>query len=174
MISCVRLILLVNWFNQFYKGLGGKDLYYSVGWAISPIESNLAIIAASMPALWPLFRRWFPNFFSALSTSYPAASHPTTGNRVTAFRSQLSRPQGATQIDDDANDAFMMKSMHTKVHADGRPTTPMGSQDGIMDYKNGIMRTTNVEVEYETSSKGEREYSDDRDEYVRKKVVYAV
>lgn len=168
-ISCVRLILLVNWFNQFYKGLGSKDIYYSVGWTISPIESNLAIVAASMPALWPMFRRMFPNFFSGLnSSSYPANSAaPRSNKRATGFRSQLSRPTGATRITDD-DDTFVMKTMSANVHADGRASTPTGSQDGIIDCKNGIMRTTNVEVEYELQARS------DKEEYDKKKVAYAV
>lgn len=36
------------------------DPTYSIGYTISAVESNLAIIAASIPALWPLARRWFP------------------------------------------------------------------------------------------------------------------
>lgn len=37
------------------------DPTYSLGYVLSAVESNLAIVAASVPALWPLARRWFPS-----------------------------------------------------------------------------------------------------------------
>lgn len=37
------------------------DPTYSLGYVLSAVESNLAIVAASIPALWPLARRWFPS-----------------------------------------------------------------------------------------------------------------
>lgn len=48
------------------KGLffpAGQDPTYSIGFVTSAIETNLAIITASLPALKPLFKRWFPSVF---------------------------------------------------------------------------------------------------------------
>lgn len=182
-ISCVRLALLVNWFDQFYKGLGTKDIYYTFGWALSPIECNLAIVAASIPALWPLMRKAFPNFYSDLGYSYRVNTQPGASNHVTGAprsnvlrsqlgRSNVTRPAGASHIDDDSDDAYMMKSMHANGQADCRATTPTGSQDGIIDIKDGIVRTTDVEVAYEDASR-EQYHHNDRDE-PRKKVAYAL
>jgi hypothetical protein len=183
-ISCIRLALLVNWFNQFYKGQGTKDIYYTFGWAISPIECNLAIIAASIPALWPLLRKAFPNFYSDMGYSYrvntqPGASNHATGGlrssnmpRSQLGRSNKTRPTATSNIDDDSDDAYMMKSIHANGQVDCRATTPTGSQDGIIDFKDGIVRTTDVEVAYEEASKDQ--YPHDRDEYSQKKVAYAV
>jgi len=175
-ISCVRLANLVQWFDQFYKGLGTKDIYYSYGWALSPIECNLAIVAASIPALWPLFRKAFPGFFSDFNSSYQANTHPSGNNNPSAFRSTLSRPMGRSRIqDDDTDDAFMMKPMHgSNGQTDCRATTPTGSQDGIIDFKDGIVRTTDVEIGYEDANAKDRDYNTDREEYPRKKVAYAV
>lgn len=179
MVSCVRLALLIHWFNQFYKGLGSKDIYYSFGWAVSPIECNLAIVAASIPALWPIFRKAFPSVFSDFDTSYPANSYrvnaqPSGTGRATAFRSTAGRSRGASRLDDESDDMYIMKPMRGNGQVDCRSTTPTGSQDGIIDFKDGIMRTTDVEIGYEDGSK-EREQGNDRDEYGRRKnVAYVI
>lgn len=173
-ISCVRLVLLITWFDQYYKGQGSQDIYYSLGWLASPIESNLAIVSASVPALWPLLRRFFPNFFSSLGDSYKPSAYASRSNRATGFRSNLHRPMGASRIDDDMDDGFAMKTMHANAQADCRATTPTGSQDGIIDYKSGIMRTTNVEVGYESNSKSERDSPVGGEDGPRRKMGYAV
>lgn len=172
-MSCIRLGLLITWFNQFYKGLGSPDIYYSFGWAVSPIECNLAIMAASIPALWPLFRKALPSFFSDFNSSYQANTPAPGSTHASAFRSNLARPMGASRIDDDTNDAFMMRTIKGKGQAECRVTTPTGSQDGIVDVRNGIVRTTDVEIGYHDASK-DMDYSNDSDEYPRKKVAYAV
>ena len=45
------------------------DLNYSLGFCVSSIEVNLAIITASGPALWPLVRSWMPRFFTSMGPS---------------------------------------------------------------------------------------------------------
>jgi hypothetical protein len=45
------------------------DYSYSIGYVTTAFETNLAVVAASGPALWPLARRWFPGFFSGLGLS---------------------------------------------------------------------------------------------------------
>jgi hypothetical protein len=173
-ISCIRLALLVQWFNRFYRGLGTRDIYYSFGWAVSPIECNLAIIAASIPALWPLFRKAFPNMFSDLNYSYRVDTQPGSTNRATPFRSDPAKPMGRTHLDDDSDDAYMMSSMNGNGHANCRATTPTGSQDGIIDAKHGIVRTTDVEIGYEDAGK-DRDIGGDHEEIGRQKnVAYAL
>jgi hypothetical protein len=81
---------------------------------------------------------------------------------------------GRSHLDDDSDDAYMMKSMHANGQVACRATTPTGSQDGIIDVKDGIMRTTDVEVGYEDAAK-ERDYINERDNYGRRsKMAYAV
>ncbi|KAI0480280.1 hypothetical protein GGR56DRAFT_687269 [Xylariaceae sp. FL0804] len=55
--SIVRLVLLVQ--GIFMLGTI-IDVNGSIGFVTSAIETNLAIITASAPALRPLFRAWFP------------------------------------------------------------------------------------------------------------------
>lgn len=180
MVSCIRLALLVNWFNDFYSGRASRDIYYSFGWAVSPIECNLAIISASIPALWPLFRKAFPSMFSDLNYSYRVGTTPQgASNRVsTAFRSNggRARATGRSHLNGgDSDDAYMMKSMQGNGQVNTcRVTTPTGSQDGIIDVKDGIVRTTDVEIGYEDATK-DGDYGNDRDESGRqKKLAYAL
>jgi hypothetical protein len=45
------------------------DSSFSIGYVLNTAESDLSIVAASGPALWPLARRWFPHLFSNLALS---------------------------------------------------------------------------------------------------------
>lgn len=49
-----------------YNGRVDDDPSYTLGWTTSTIEGNLAIVAASIPALWPIIRKWFPAAFARL------------------------------------------------------------------------------------------------------------
>jgi hypothetical protein len=51
------------------------DYSYSIGYITTAFETNLAVVAASGPALWPLARRWFPGFFSGLGLSRGYVGH---------------------------------------------------------------------------------------------------
>ncbi|KAB5560287.1 hypothetical protein GE09DRAFT_86452 [Coniochaeta sp. 2T2.1] len=55
-LSGVRLYFMWGIFYQVME-----DPTYSIGFVISVVETDLAIVASSLPALWPLGRRWFPS-----------------------------------------------------------------------------------------------------------------
>ncbi|KAM7209666.1 hypothetical protein V8F20_000069 [Naviculisporaceae sp. PSN 640] len=65
-MSAVRLYYIIR---QFY--LEPEDRNYSLGYITNTIEINLAVLCASAPALWPLFRRWFPGMFHSLGLDRP-------------------------------------------------------------------------------------------------------
>ncbi|KAM7191026.1 hypothetical protein V8F33_009143 [Rhypophila sp. PSN 637] len=65
-MSVVRLYFIIR---SFY--LDPKDRNYSLGYTTNTIEINLAVLCASAPALWPLFRRWFPGMFHTLGLDRP-------------------------------------------------------------------------------------------------------
>jgi hypothetical protein len=48
-----------------------KDPTYSIRFILSQIETNLAIVAASAPPLWPLARSWFPSMDAKLGINDP-------------------------------------------------------------------------------------------------------
>ena len=43
------------------------DADFSLGFCVSSIECNLAIITACAPAMWPLLRSWMPSVFQSLA-----------------------------------------------------------------------------------------------------------
>lgn len=47
----------------------GPDSSFNIGFVTNALETNLAVVAACGPALWPLARRWFPRAFSNLGLS---------------------------------------------------------------------------------------------------------
>jgi hypothetical protein len=109
----------------------------------SAIETNLAIITASAPALRPLFRKWFPHLFSSRSngnSAYPD-TYGLSGNhrsRVTAGRSEHHHSM---------TPGMVLKDLKDKSQYKVRSHSPSASEEEIMTF-NGIMRTTAVRVSY--------------------------
>lgn len=62
-VGCVRLYFI---YRANYVLAKLPDGNFNIGYVTTCLETNLAIMAASGPALWPLARRWFPRFFSNL------------------------------------------------------------------------------------------------------------
>ncbi|KAL2255165.1 hypothetical protein VTK26DRAFT_3943 [Humicola hyalothermophila] len=48
-----------------------NDNHYSLGYTTNTVEVNLAILTATIPALWPLARVWFPGMFESLGINQP-------------------------------------------------------------------------------------------------------
>jgi len=65
-MGAVRLYFIIR---SFY--LKPADSHYSLGYTTNTIEINLAVLCASAPALWPLFRRWCPGMFQSLGLDRP-------------------------------------------------------------------------------------------------------
>ncbi|KAF4974844.1 hypothetical protein FZEAL_8305 [Fusarium zealandicum] len=126
----------------------GDDAFYSISPVWSVVETNLAIICASVPALRPLFRRWFPKLFGGTSrktTGTPYGNKYGTGTRGT---------NGMRSANYDGPGDIRLKNLRGSRahHTEIRSSSPNGSEEEIMTY-NGIMRTTNVDVAYENTSK---------------------
>lgn len=70
-VGCVRLyfIYLSNYLPK------PPDSNYNIGYITTALETNLAVMAACGPALWPLARRWFPGFFQNLGLSRGYQGH---------------------------------------------------------------------------------------------------
>jgi len=93
-ISCIRLYYIIR---LYYLVL--EDRHYSIGFVCSCAELNLAIITASIPALWPLARRWFPGAFASLGIDRPHlypdievayATNPSGSSRTSkTYRSKI-------------------------------------------------------------------------------------
>lgn len=70
-VGCVRLYFIYR-SNYLPKS---PDSNYNIGYITTALETNLAVMAASGPALWPLARRWFPSFFENLGLSRGYQGH---------------------------------------------------------------------------------------------------
>jgi hypothetical protein len=64
--SAIRLYFIIRlWYSDV------EDEHYSVGYTLNTVEVNLAIVTATIPALWPLARRWFPAMFESMGINRP-------------------------------------------------------------------------------------------------------
>jgi hypothetical protein len=62
----IRLYFIIRlWYSDV------EDQHYSVGYTLNTVEVNLAIVTATIPALWPLARRWFPAMFESMGINRP-------------------------------------------------------------------------------------------------------
>jgi hypothetical protein len=125
------------------------DPSFSLGFTSSCIEGNLAIITASIPALWPLARLWYPSFFARLSGRYSIDRH---GARRDAANNDNDKRivtiGGTSQHHYSDGSSFVMKP----VRGYGHTEISRGSEDGSLAGKQTpagiIVRTTNVDVEF--------------------------
>ena len=154
-MGVIRLVILTRSF--FYPPL--PDYTYNIGFCISSVETNLAIITASAAAMKPLFRRWFPSLFSQDSGytngQYEGKAFPRYGNN-------------SSRSADVAKIKNALKSGHNDLELNdtrGRAEIPStatlaDSEEDIIRWMDGIVKTTNASVKYaERAADGESERS---------------
>ncbi|RYP33831.1 hypothetical protein DL767_004561 [Monosporascus sp. MG133] len=133
-VSVVRLYFLAENFTS-----KEPDKNFSLGFCVSAIECNLAIMTASGPALWPLVRRWMPRHGASTDRSYGA--HKYSG-------STPHRQQGWIRTSDgpsNADSAYGLKNLNSdKVHTEVQ-SSARDSDEEILTGT-GIMRTTHFTV----------------------------
>ncbi|KAF4849039.1 hypothetical protein CGCSCA4_v004601 [Colletotrichum siamense] len=144
-ISILRLL----WLVEVGYHINTTDPTYDIRFTYSAVETNLAIITASAPALRGLFLRWFPKFFASLKSSsngrygYGRSGDPTKKSRTTATVTTNTRGRSGTTNRDNT---FQLKNM--KGRSEIRGHSPTTSEEEIMTY-DGIMRTTEVNIVYD-------------------------
>jgi hypothetical protein len=172
-VTIIGIVRLVAVYNLFYgKPDPNKDPYQDITTTLNVIESNVAIVTASAPALRPLFRSWLPKWFGGSSGRYgPYGPYgnkyhnksPNPGSRyftggggngtvatVNGGRDGTGKPTGDGMLGDGKHGSIHLKSLtrgKMTGHAECRSISPSGSEEEIMTY-NGIMRTTDVRVHY--------------------------
>ena len=145
-VGIIGIVRVISIHHQLVEGPDpGEDTFYTVLPVWGAVETNIAIICASIPALRPLFRRWFPSLFggsSGVTSGTPYADRYGTGTR------------GTNGLRSHNHDNIHLKDLRgsRNQHTEIRSVSPTGSEEEIMTY-NGIMRTTNVDVVYENTSK---------------------
>jgi hypothetical protein len=79
-------------YRSFYLVSIIPDRHYSIGFVTAAAETNLAIVTASAPALWPLARKWFPGTFQKMHISQAFQQDPLNEIKDTvSSRSDTSR-----------------------------------------------------------------------------------
>ncbi|KAG5660245.1 hypothetical protein KAF25_003767 [Fusarium avenaceum] len=148
-VGIIGIIRVISIHHQLVEGPNpGEDTFYTVLPVWGAVETNIAIICASVPALRPLVRNWFPALFG----SSGATSGTPYGDRYANGYGNSAR--GASGLRSHNHDDIRMKDLRgsRNQHTEIRSVSPSGSEEEIMTY-NGIMRTTNVNVSYENTSK---------------------
>lgn len=142
-VSILRMHALVA---RFYLP-PPKDPNYDIRFIYSAVETNIAILAASAPALRGLFVKWFPKLFSSLTSGGRA----TYGEDGTGKRSRSGTNGLGSQhhVSSRHTETFQMKNM--KNRSEIRSHSPTASEEEIMTY-NGIIRTREVDVMYSDGS----------------------
>ncbi|KAI1802340.1 hypothetical protein F4811DRAFT_563320 [Daldinia bambusicola] len=145
-VSIIRLYFLAQNFHDT-----SPDKNFSLGFCVSSIECNLAIVTASAPALWPLVRRWMPRLKSTGGRSY-YGTHKYGG---TSHAHYVRTTDGV-----DGN-SIGLKDLDSRTRTEVR--SARDSDEEILTGT-GIMRTTQftVSTEDEYSRNGERANFDDR------------
>ncbi|KAM0562305.1 hypothetical protein ACHAPJ_001992 [Fusarium lateritium] len=158
LLGILRLVWMIEKNRQLkHTNIQESDYTYDIRFAYAVIETNLAIITASAPALRPLFLKWFPNFFSALRSTgnrYQSGSRygRSTGHGNGTGAATNNRSRGNTGVRNSLRGTFPLKDM-TKGRAAIRAQSPTNSEEEIMTY-DGIMKTSDVTVHYGEAESG--------------------
>ncbi|OHE92260.1 integral membrane protein [Colletotrichum orchidophilum] len=139
-VSVVRLVFLAKNFTD--KSL---DANFSLGFCVSSIECNLAIITASAPALWPLIRRWMPQLKSSKDQGY--YSHKYHTGRQGWVRTGDSHQDVPATVNGTIG-LRELSNRHAKTGVHSHASFARDSDEELMNGT-GIMRTTNFAVSRE-------------------------
>ena len=94
--------------------VANADPTYNIGFVTSAIETNLALITASAPALMPLLKAWFPNVFGQ------NVSDTSAREKATTMRNLRAKP--ATPRDSDEEGLYTTSSAGQRHYdKDGNP-----------------------------------------------------
>ena len=133
-------------------------MHHNITYVWTAVETNLAIISCSMPALRSLFSRWYPALSLSGDTSRYAHGREYGSSRRAGGFSEA-QPSGARNSHHNRHSNYMLRDLHPswkQNRTEIRGLSPTGSEEEIMP-KTGILRTTDVNVLYELAEQsGER------------------
>lgn len=125
------------------------DYSYDIRFTYSAVETNLAIITASGPALRPLFMVWFPRFFSSLrgtsNQNYRYRDGPYALNDTGNANKSSGNGNGSKGDHLYGTSSFALRDMKRRTEIRGH--SPTTSEEEIMTF-NGIVRTTEVDIQF--------------------------
>lgn len=156
LVPIVAIIRLINMYRLLY--LGEKFRSHNIAYVWTAVEVNLAVISCSMPALRPLFSRWYPylsgNSDPGRSDGHLYSNSHRHGRSANATSGSAARPHHRKRRSSN----YMLKELHPSWKQNRTEicgVTPTGSEEEIMTY-NGILRTTNVNVTHEAVERSDR------------------
>ncbi|OBT47071.1 hypothetical protein VE00_03115 [Pseudogymnoascus sp. WSF 3629] len=132
-VSITRIVIY-NWRFSPHN----HDQTYGVGYTISSIEANLAVITGSIPALKPLVTRFVPRFFSSDKDYSDRPSGYPRGHR--------SKSGPKSDKDHHALDTFGAQVGGWK--GSGRRTEAWSSDEHILTQPEEIRRNVEVDITY--------------------------
>ncbi|KAI0455535.1 hypothetical protein F5B21DRAFT_192651 [Xylaria acuta] len=134
--SIVRLVLLIQGLFMLKTSLSADA---NIGFVTSAIETNLALITASAPALRPLLRTWFPKLFRVDRDEVVGNTERrvlgTVATRMTRFKSQTQLQSQTPRESEEAVPTFdeiirdsNMPTRYISGIGNSRPATATRSQ----------------------------------------------
>lgn len=127
-------------------------MHHNIAYVWTAVETNLAVISCSMPALRPLFSRWCPTLSLSGDTPGYADGRVYSSSRRTGGSSK-GQPSGARGSHYNRHSNYILKDLHPswkQNRTEIRGLSPTGSEEEIMP-NSGILRTTDVNVLYESA-----------------------
>ncbi|EKG12282.1 hypothetical protein MPH_10587 [Macrophomina phaseolina MS6] len=166
-VSIARFGIYVHRFSP-----SNKDRSYGIGYTISGVEANLAIIAACAPAMNGLSRRVVPNFLSSARSYSKQKQYSSRYNsRSIPLTSREQRRPSAIDLDGSRTDKereYRIQNMslgvpdgwNSEERIVGPPESTKSSNDGdnetihtpIHPPDEGIVRTVNYSVRIQSST----------------------
>ncbi|KAI1649672.1 hypothetical protein F4815DRAFT_499428 [Daldinia loculata] len=144
-VSILRLLWMIE--TSLYPMK--YDYSYDIRFTYSAVETNLAIITASGPALRPLFMVWFPRFFSSLrgtsNQNYRYRDGPYALNDTGNANKSSGNGNGSKGDHLYGTSSFALRDMKRRTEIRGH--SPTTSEEEIMTF-NGIVRTTEVDIQF--------------------------
>ncbi|TRX91336.1 hypothetical protein FHL15_007758 [Xylaria flabelliformis] len=125
--SIVRLVLLIQGLFMLKTSLSADA---NIGFVTSAIETNLALITASAPALRPLLRSWFPKLFHVDRDEVIGNTERrvlgTAATRMTRFKSQTQLQSQTPRESEEAIPTFdeLIRSNDMIIRHNGRTDNP--------------------------------------------------
>ena len=131
-------------------------MHHNIAYVWTVVETNLAVISSSMPALRPLLSRWYPTL--SLSSDTPRyADGRVYGSSRRAGGSSKEQASGARGSHYNRHSNYILKELHPswkQNRTEIRGLSPTGSEEEIMP-NSGILRTTDVNVLYESAERSD-------------------
>jgi hypothetical protein len=126
------------------------DYTYDIRYMYSTIETNVAIICASLPGLYSLVSKWFPNLFARIMGK---SEHRFETGGVVQGRSGSGSGAGALRT--IGGSELPLSNMRTNSNGRSQKSNSArtSEEELVGDFDStGIMKTTKVNIVYDANS----------------------